>query len=48
MKTYELTFAIKSPNGEKETIFDIDGILHDAIKDCDLEYQVYLVNHKET
>ena len=43
MKTYELTFAIESPNEEKETFLDIDGILQDAIRDCSLEYKATLI-----
>ena len=33
MKVFELTFSIKSPCGERETLLDIDGILQDAIRD---------------
>ena len=47
MKTYEFTFAVKSPNRERQTLLDIDGILQDAIKDCSLEYQVKLIQFKE-
>ena len=47
MKTYELTFAIKTTNEERETLLDIDGILQDAIKDCSLEYQINLISFKE-
>ena len=47
VKTYELTFAVETPNGEKSTLLDIDGILQEAIKDCSLEYQVILIRFKE-
>ena len=48
MKTFKLTFAIKSPNEERETLLDIEGILQDAIKDCSLPYQVSPIRIKET
>ena len=47
MKTYELTFAVSSPNEEEQTLFDINGIVQDAIKDCNLEYQVNPIKVKE-
>ena len=47
MKTYELTFAVSSPNEEEQTLLDINGILQDAIRDCSLEYQVNLIQSKE-
>ena len=33
MKVFEITFSIKSPCDERETLLDIDGILQDAIRD---------------
>jgi len=47
MKTFKFTFAIKSPNQERETLLDIDGILQEAIKDCSLPYQVSPIKIKE-
>jgi len=44
MKTYELTFVIKSwESSLDETSKDIDGILQDAIKDCEMEYVANLI-----
>ena len=49
MKTYELTFAVKSPDHEtcEGTLTDINGILQDAIRDCSMEYQVEPIKWKE-
>ena len=47
MKTYELTFAVNSPLEGKQTLLDIEGILQDAIKDSNLEYQLNPIKFKE-
>ena len=49
MKTYELTFEVKSPDHEtcEGTLTDINGILQDAIRDCSMEYQVEPIKWKE-
>ena len=43
MKTYLLTFAVQSDESLKETALDIDGVVHDAIKDCALPYEANLI-----
>tara|TARA_B100000427_G_C14969878_1_gene360548 strand:- start:49 stop:210 length:162 start_codon:yes stop_codon:yes gene_type:complete len=42
MKTYLLTFAVKSDESLEETALDIEGVVHDAIKDCALPYEASL------
>ena len=47
MKTYLLTFAVQSDESLKETALDIDGVVHDAIKDCALPYEANLIRSTE-
>tara|TARA_B100001250_G_C19687546_1_gene738749 strand:- start:73 stop:249 length:177 start_codon:yes stop_codon:yes gene_type:complete len=43
MKTYLLTFAVKSDESLEETALGIEGVVHDAIKDCALQYEANLI-----
>ena len=47
MKTYELTFVVNSPYEGRQTLLDIEGILHDGIEDCNLEYRLTPIKFKE-
>ena len=41
-KEYSLTFIVRTPNGEQETVNDCTDLLVCGVEDCALDYKIVL------